>query len=179
MTFRHFMKIKLNTIPDSGTHDKGKLDAKDYDIPNEGISDWDTIHYDFTLQKTETDLIVSGSLSTSFKVVCGRCAEPIPWEVKIPDFCKVVQFKNGEDIDLTDDIREDILLNLSMAPRCQLTPEQKCPISGEYYGESPETVTEDIREDVWGVLDQLNLDKEEETKKNSPSQNSSKKKKKD
>lgn len=154
------MKIHLRDIPDQGGRLEGALSTKDYDLPLEDYGDWTSIAYAFTVEFMGQTCLIRGSLSTSFSAPCARCLEGLPWTIQIDKFSHSFKAEKEDVIDLTQPIREDILLSLPLAPRCELDPKQRCPKTGMYYGDK-ENEFEDLRKkDVWGALENLRKDKE-------------------
>lgn len=89
------------------------------------------VSYDFFVQLVGHELVVQGRISVELTVSCGRCAEIYSTNLVISDFLRASEIQAGqESVDLTDDIREEVLLNLPHYPVC--TPDCKglCPQCG-------------------------------------------------
>jgi uncharacterized metal-binding protein YceD (DUF177 family) len=89
---------------------------------------------------------------------CVKCLEHFRFPAVVKDFACQIELTGAEMVDLTDPIREDILLALPAHPHCDWNGERVCP--GAFHElketESPEDESAEKR-DVWGPLDQLKL----------------------
>ena len=155
------MIIPLKDIPEDGLPLSGELATKDYDLPLGEYLDWEAIDYDLNASIIGTECLIRGSLSSSMKVACARCLDPLPLTLSIDAFEHSYPTEGVDSIDLTQDIREDILLALPLAPRCELDEKSKCPITGKTYAEGDDTFAEMNRETVWGALEKLKKKKKE------------------
>ena len=149
------MKIGPRAIPESGLSLKGSLPVADYAIPAENIIGWNTVDYSFQVNRTGSEITVTGTLGASFEIQCARCLDPIPWHLKINDFCQILSVPDEAVADLTPLIREDIILALPLAPRCELDGAGRCPRSGRVFASGKDDFAEKRRATVWRDLDQL------------------------
>jgi hypothetical protein len=111
------------------------------------------VWYSLSGFKTEEFIEVKGEIGTSFDFRCGRCGDWLPGEIKKSDFQTILEAPFPESIDLTPQIREDILIDLPFAPTCQLDGEYRCPVTGETYPPTPEKTKKSLG--VWKALEQL------------------------
>ena len=74
----------------------------------------------------------------------------------VPDFACQIELTGNETVDLTEPVREDILLALPPHPHCDWNGERECKAAFRKQSETPEEPLSDTRE-VWGALDQLKL----------------------
>lgn len=149
------MKIDPRQIPESGLDLKGSLPVADYGIPAEGITGWNTIEYTLHAIRTGPEITVTGTLGASFQIQCARCLDPIPWKLEIKDFCQILSVPEEAVADLTPLIREDMILALPLAARCELDSGGRCPRSGRVFAPSKDDFAEKRRATVWRDLDQL------------------------
>ncbi len=107
-----------------------------------------------TIQKDEENFLAQGWATTAFSLVCGRCAEWLPF----PVHAKVEHLFEGPHpniIDLTQLIREDILLELPLNAVCRLGADGRCPVTGEIYQPRPESSGTLAGEEVWDALSKI------------------------
>jgi uncharacterized protein len=85
------------------------------------------LSYDLTVQRISSELIVKGTLEIGLGCRCARCGGDFIKKIFIPDFYRnfVLPSKN-ELINLTPDLREDILLSLPMVVVCSDTCRGVC-----------------------------------------------------
>ena len=112
------------------------------------------IQVDLLVQKEEENFLVTGWATTSLSVVCGRCAQWMPWPVRAR-VEHLFEAPHPNSIDLTPLIREDILLELPLNTACQLGADGRCPMTGEIYQPRPETSGTLAGEEVWEALSKI------------------------
>ena len=116
------------------------------------------VEYDFFVQQVGKELIVQGSLTLETAAACGRCAEMFSTNLTISDFLRAFEISDGQDtIDLTDDIREEVLLHLPRYPVCGSDCKGLCPQCGHNLNDGScgcEVSRGDAR---WSGLDDLKL----------------------
>jgi len=150
------MKIDPRQIPEEGIELSGSIPTVDYDVPIGEIRGWDKIQYRFQAHKVGQEVTITGTLSSNFEMPCARCLDFIPWKLEIKDFCQVLAAPDEALLDLTPLIREDIILALPLAARCELDGAGRCPRSGRVYTPpSQDDFAEKRRATVWRDLDQL------------------------
>lgn len=149
------MKIELKDIPPDGLALQGELSTVGYDLPVSEHKDWNRIEYDFFIELKGTECLIQGSLNTHYKTDCSRCLDPIDVCIEVPDFVHALEIEGKESIDLTQEIREDILLNLPLAPSCKLNQEFRCPFSGKVFRDTTSGFDVRTRESVWGALEKF------------------------
>lgn len=150
------MKLKIKDIGVEGLELQGELNVKAYDLPVDEFKNWTIIHYHFFCSITSKEYLVRGTLQTQMTAPCARCLEPIPLKINIPSFAHSGRFTTlGDVVDLTPYIREDILLALPMAPKCELDAEGRCPYTGVSHAAVPSQFDENQRKSIWGDLNHL------------------------
>lgn len=136
---------------------KGTLPPSALDLKDDGIKAESDIAADLTIQRDGETLIVMGKLSTTLQLRCGRCLEWMQWPITVDDFCVTFEPPLAVSIDLTENIREDIILRLPLRAACQLDDKHRCPLSGKSYPPASEAPGSIIGGEVWQDLDKLNI----------------------
>lgn len=118
------------------------------------------------LDVTLDGIVVSGRLIARWHGTCRRClgdvhgvadidvAELYQVVITDPDAFPIV---DGQ-LDLTEMVREDVLLELPDTPLCGDDCAGLCPVCGIDRNESSCTCDGTVRDDRWAALDQLRLD---------------------
>jgi uncharacterized metal-binding protein YceD (DUF177 family) len=114
------------------------------------------IRAELVVQKDEENFLVTGWATTSLSLLCGRCAEWLPWPIRAP-VEHLFEGPHPNCIDLTPLIREDILLELPLNAVCRLGADGRCPVTGELYQPPPETSGTLAGEEVWEALSKIKL----------------------
>ena len=79
----------------------------------------DPIRYDLTASIAIDSLVTRGSVKADIAFACVRCAEFFTMTVSEPDFLRIIEIShNIQSVDLTDDIRESIILAFPSNPLC-------------------------------------------------------------
>ena len=89
------------------------------DLDEEFVKPFGGVRYRLEAKVFGTELLVRGRLEQDFDLVCSRCGRDFDDTVAVEDYtfsCPVDE-KNPE-VDLTEDVRESIILALSTYPVC-------------------------------------------------------------
>ena len=138
------LTIDISRLDPEGETLSGEVDAVDLD--EEFVKPFGGIRYDLSVKLYGKELLVRGKLEQDFDLVCCRCGKDFDDTVKVDDFTVSVEIADSaQEVDLTEDVRESIILNLPTYPVC----DEACP------GIEQITVMPD--DDRWGALDQLKV----------------------
>ena len=136
--------IDASRVNPEGEELEGEVDCVDLD--EEFVRPFGGIRYRLKLQVFGTELLVRGHLEQDFDLVCSRCGKDFDDTIKVEDFAESYEFgEKNPEIDLTNDLRESIILALPTYPVCVET----CP--------GIEQQVEKPRDDRWNVLDSLQV----------------------
>lgn len=155
--------IDPKSLPYEGKQISGQFPPSFFQLEDtDPIRPTGPMEFDLVALKDGKNVNITGSLRAPFSLECGRCTERFDYEVDITDYDLEIEIEKDEMIDLTEALREDILLALPSYPRCEdgnISP-RSCPAEGRF--ESPVgPVASEIEEPatpdkaVWNVLDQL------------------------
>ena len=134
--------INLSRLNPKGETIEGEVDAVGLD--EEFVKSFGGVRYRLRAEIFGTELLVRGVLEQDFDLVCSRCGKDFDDTVKVDDFTVSVEIADSaQEVDLTEDVRESIILNLPTYPVC----DEACP--------GIEQKTEMPEDDRWGALDQL------------------------
>ena len=136
------LTVDASRVDPEGESIEGEIDA--VDIDEEFVKPFGGIRYRLTVQVFGSELLVRGHLEQDFDLVCSRCGKDFDDTIKVDDFTQSYEINdNLTEIDLTEDVRESIILALPTYPVCSET----CP--------GVERTAELPSDDRWGVLDHL------------------------
>ncbi len=126
------IKIEPWRIPEDGLDIEGRVPSEvvalkeDVSAPVAG-----PIDYDLHVQCLEHELLVTGQVSAEVKFVCSRCAAAFEEGVEDSAFFYEQEVPNlHETLDLTDAVRETIILAFPNYPLCQESCRGLCPTCG-------------------------------------------------
>jgi uncharacterized protein len=150
------MKVHVNQIPPEGRRYEGEDPNIILDLSGTDIVPVLPVSYTLDVGLSDGGLFATGRLSTEMDCTCVGCLERFRLPVSVDDFAIQVQLTGREEIDLTEPIREDILLALPAHPRCDWNGERTCP---GIHRQAPPPVSEaeDSSRAVWSALNQLKI----------------------
>lgn len=155
------LKIDPRGLPPEGLHLEGSAPSSIFALAeNDPAKAIGPLTWQLDVVRDGEDLIVSGTVTATFELECGRCAERFQHRVALENYQQAIPIENEMPTDLTIWLREDILLALPIHPRCEtgnVTP-RACPAEGRFDPATDHTSGHpeqaDTR-DVWKALDQL------------------------
>lgn len=119
-------------------------------IPVSGLS------YKLKATLVNNDVLVTGSARMNFKCSCDNCLTEFELNVVNKDICHLYEKVDACEIDLTEDIREDILISLPHRLLCRKNCKGLCFNCGQNLKKCscPERKNKDL---VWEELNKLKL----------------------
>lgn len=154
------LQIDLRSLPGEGRHLAGDLPTSFFQLADKDpVQVLAPLHYDLHVVRDDDDLNVSGILKAVFSLECGRCLQRFPFKVELENYTAEAPVENDDTIDLTDLIREDIILALPSYPCCEdgnIEP-RECPAEGQFTTAADTGAEEqsDGGRGAWDALDQL------------------------
>ncbi|TLD69647.1 hypothetical protein FEM03_16960 [Phragmitibacter flavus] len=158
--------IEPKRMPSDGLQLEGQLSIDLIQIENDqSVSPQTPLTYELDVQRDDEGLIVTGEIAATFQLQCGRCAENFLTEIRLSPYFHDVVLKNDLPFDLTNTLREDILLALPNYPRCETSTvsPRECPAEGRFEP-NQEPLSDDLdpdqRGNAWEALDQFKQPKQ-------------------
>jgi uncharacterized protein len=148
------MKIHLKQIPLEGLHIEGKEETDILEIEDPAIHPVDHVFYSLEIGVSGDSLFATGMVSVDLDLECVNCLKRFIYPIVVEDFATQVDLKGQELIDLTPEVREDILLALPTHPKCNWDGKTVCSgprKSSNHVEENPAAPS------AWDALDELNL----------------------
>ncbi len=150
----------VRNLPDDGKQISGTLPASFFQLPETDSARADSpLTYDLTILRDDDDIIITGSVEATFSLECGRCLERFQHRIEMTDYQSEMPIEKETTIDLTDLIREDILLALPNFPRCEdgNVDLRDCPAEGRFNATESSLAQEMPGADggIWNALDKL------------------------
>ena len=122
------MKIHLRQIPEDGLHLEGEEAGFSLELPPEdNVRELGPLRYALDLGVSSDGLWATGELEIELELECVRCLEKFSFPLNVPDVALQMELPGQETIDLTPQLREDILLALPAYPHCDWSGERVCP----------------------------------------------------
>ena len=90
------------------------------------------VSYELTVKSAAGSILVTGRVSGTVSATCGRCLAPLEMEISNSGI-ELYYAKNeitDEELDITEDIRDELLIELPMNPLCDEDCKGLCPVCG-------------------------------------------------
>jgi len=151
--------FQIADLPAEGIQASGEVPCIDL-----GVTDEDRVtfpfplRYDLQIVPINDRVLVRGNLETTVRMSCDRCLTPTDMRLQTADVCHYIEDPEVVTVDLTEALREDILLPLSQFCLCREDCRGLCPQCGRNLNEgncSCTLVNEEAG--LWNQLDVLNL----------------------
>lgn len=150
------MIIEIPKLSPEGSTFVGELPGSILELEEDKFAHADgPVSYDFFVYVVSHELIVKGRVEAPVKLLCGRCGGFFSTKLVVSSFLRGFPIAEGlEKLDITGDIREDVLLELPNYPRCGYEGAGTCPFSGINLDELKVAEPPPV-ESPWSALDKL------------------------
>ena len=116
------------------------------------------VHYDLLAKAVSGGVLVEGKVRTGVAGLCGRCLEPVAETIENPGVCLFYEQPQEDELDITEDVRGEMLLELPMNLLCSEECRGLCPHRGKNLNRGSCSCTDDDgADDRWSALDNLKL----------------------
>lgn len=150
------MKVHLHQIPDGATlHLEGTEDSAFIGLEEAGATPVGPLEYSLDAGLSEGGIFATGSLRQRVRLRCVACLEDFETDIEIPDFALQKELTTREQVDFSDEVREDIQLALPAYPRCDAEGRKTCPAS---FPPAPANSSPSSGTPAWNALDKLKTD---------------------
>lgn len=149
------MKINVKRIPDSGETLQGVEPAAILDVTDPEMQFSEDIRYELHAQLQGQALLVTGRLATTATLRCARCLRVFAQPVTVREFVLHRELHGEDFVDLTDNLREDIILELPQRALCNSACKGLCPHCGADLNKSECRCPQGREDDRWHTLDQI------------------------
>ena len=153
------MKIMVARIPEEGSQLEGADPGSIMEL--DGVPSIKTIgdvQYELYAHQVSEELLVRGTLLLDLDLKCARCSEFFSTTVTDSDFVRAYPAsKDTESVDITMDMREDLLLYIPAFPVCGERCKGLCAQCGADLNKGPCKCEKQERPNPWSALDNLDL----------------------
>ncbi|MGD7652075.1 MAG: YceD family protein [Verrucomicrobiales bacterium] len=154
--------IYLAELPDEGMSVSGELPKEVFDLSEKDAVPMGPLEYNLWVQRFASELLLTGSLSAPFEFECVRTLHPFIQTIRLEHAAVSIEIGNTGEVDVTDALREEILINFPNDPKCEEGDDpQNCEIDPRYLSvdkpgddELP-TPPRAESDDRWSALDDL------------------------
>lgn len=119
------------------------------------------VRYDLQLQTVSGELVLQGRIDAALTLQCARCTTEFPAAVQDAGFMRVLDIPpDTDEMDVTAEIREGLLLRIPHIPLCREDCRGLCPQCGINLNHDTCSCTAPETDHRWEGLDGLDLGKE-------------------
>ena len=124
------MKIYVSRIPDEGLKDHASYDPSAMDMGRDDIHLDHPFDVDAFIIKADQELVVNAAIRCPLRLSCARCLEEFrtTLEAKAVFTYKV---RPTDVVDITDDVRQEVILGYPMTPICRPDCKGLCSACGQ------------------------------------------------
>jgi len=126
------VRVDLVGLPPEGKRLAGEFPGSVLELADDGmVSLGGAVHYDLKVDRLGDRLTATGQVVVEAVFCCSRCAESFRSTISDPGFLCVREVpEDAEFVDLTEYMRESILLNFPAHPVCSEVCRGLCPQCG-------------------------------------------------
>ena len=154
------IKFSVSRLDKEPIELSGSVDKEFIDLPEgDAYTVVAPLEYHLTAVKVSGGALVTGSCSTSVSGICGRCLEELAMEISAEDIELFYDLDEaGEELDVSEDIREELLLNLPVNMLCSDDCEGLCSECGANLNKEDCSCRKGGSGSLaWSALDDLNI----------------------
>jgi len=156
------LMVDLVNLPEEGKEFSGELAKEIFDLPEDDAQAVGPLKYELWGQRFGGELLLTGSLSAPFEFTCVRTLHPFIQTIYLENSAVSVEIEKEGEIDVTEALREEVLINFPADPRCEEGDvPQKCEIDSRYLSvdksmqDGLPTPPRAESDDRWSALDTL------------------------
>ena len=140
-------------IPTEGKALQGELDPSIFELKDKLATPKSPLRYDLLLSVVDGYLVLQGSLTTTFELICALTTKPFEQEITLNPYLESIEVEIGQSLDLTEQLREDTLLALPAYPKAP-----GADVEADFSPSVTQVANEekDSRRAEWDALDSLN-----------------------
>jgi len=155
------IKIPINMLSSEWMKFDGEEPVTLLDIePTELLRFEHPVEYHLRASLVSGGVLLEGTVETQMQAQCGRCLENFTTLLKVSDICHFYEKVEDPELDVTEDVREDLVIAIPPNPVCDDECEGLCPSCGANKNKQKCQCAPPEREnDSWGELDNLKFEK--------------------
>ncbi len=130
------MKIYVSRIPEEGVRNHATYDPTDMEMDRFDIHLRESFEVDAFIARADRELVVNVDIRAPMHLTCARCLEEFAAAITT-DAVFSYSIKPDDVVDITDDLRQEIILAYPMIPMCRPDCKGLCPTCGQNLNAGP------------------------------------------
>lgn len=154
--------IDLGTLPEEGKQLREELASSIFELPPSDAKPLGPLTVDLHIQRFGDEVLLRGRLSAPFEFQCVRTLRHFKQTIEVPEAAISLEIGENGEIDATEAVREELLLNFPSYPRCDEGDDpEPCEIDARYLavdkpgGDDVEVPPASEGDSRWAALDAL------------------------
>lgn len=124
------MKIHVNRVPVDGLHEEASYDPKTLDLERDDLRLEAPIAVSSFITKAQDELVVQAQARCRLQLRCARCLSDFESPLAT-DMLLSYHVRPMDVVDITEDVRQEIILASPMIPLCRPECKGLCPACGQ------------------------------------------------
>ena len=124
------MKIQVNRIPEEGLRERASYDPAALDMERDDVHLVQPFAVDAFITKADTELVVDADIRCPVRLACARCVEEFDSTVTAKALF-TYQVAADDVVDITEDVRQEVILAYPMVPVCRPDCKGLCASCGQ------------------------------------------------
>ena len=160
MKTKHLLTIYPDALPPEGIDLAAELAARELEIPEtDRLTCATPIKLHLHVGLVHGGILAQGSLHTVLRCRCDRCLTYFDHELAVNDVCHFFKSNDNEPVDLTEDIRQDILLGFPQQSLCREDCAGLCSNCGQNLNvRDCGCQDQAVPNEAWHALDKLQVE---------------------
>lgn len=124
------MKIHVNRVPAEGLHERATYDPAPLDMDRADVQLTEPFKVEADIAKADRELVVNVNIKAPASMTCARCLTPFPSTITAATLFSY-QVGPTDVVDMTEDVRQEIILAYPMIPVCRPQCKGLCMACGQ------------------------------------------------
>jgi len=159
------LKIKIRQLDNEGEMLDGTISAEDISLkvtdPAIKLTFGDKVEYSLHVSSVSDGVLIAGKVELDINAECGRCLCQYKYRMVLDDICHFYEEVSCDDLDISDDLREDILIALPTKYLCGSECKGLCTMCGKNLNsdkcDCKQETDFDDEVNPWSALDNLKV----------------------
>jgi uncharacterized protein len=130
MTETASMTIDVKSIPREGCTRQAAYDPLRMDMDRDDVRLREPFEVEAFVTVAERELVVNAQIRAPLSLTCARCLEEFPLVVT-PRALLTYGVRPSDEVDITEDVRQEVILAYPMVPLCRPTCKGLCSVCGQ------------------------------------------------
>ncbi len=130
------MKIYVSQVPSEGLKSQASYDPAELDMERIDVHLREPFAVEAFTVKADQELVVNASIRCPLQLTCAKCLEEFPRTVTAEAVFSY-QVESSDVVDITEDVRQEIVLSYPMVPVCRPECKGLCSVCGQNLNAGP------------------------------------------